>query len=57
MNKKDALADLFLRNIQSGRFSDGKDAVRQAPTPQVYVDAKEKWNSWTATDGEKDDVE
>ena len=53
------MAESFLRNIQSGRFSDGKDAVRQAPVPQVYLDAKEKLNSWrtgeTREEAEEDD--
>ncbi len=57
-NKRDLLADAFIRNIQAGRFKDGSDAVRQAPVPKVYLDAKEKWNSWTAgADGEKENNE
>ncbi|KAL3783184.1 hypothetical protein ACHAW5_008118 [Stephanodiscus triporus] len=56
VNKKKALADAFLRNISSGRFSDGKDAVRQAPLPKIYLDAKEMLNSWIASsDNEKED--
>ena len=56
VNKKDALADAFLRNISSGRFSDGKDAVRQAPVPKIYLEAKERLNSWIAsTDDENED--
>jgi hypothetical protein len=56
VNKKDALADAFLRNISSGRFSDGRDAVRQAPVPKIYLEAKERLNSWIAsTDDENED--
>jgi len=49
VNKKNALADAFLRNISSGRFSDGKDAVQQAPVPKIYLDAKERLTSWIAS--------
>ncbi len=56
VNQKDALADAFLRNISSGRFSDGRDAVRQAPVPKIYLEAKQRLNSWIAsTDDEKED--
>ncbi len=56
VNKKNALADAFLRNISSGRFSDGRNAVRQAPVPKIYLDAKERLNSWIAgADDEKED--
>ena len=47
VNKREAMADNFYRNIQKGRFSDGTDAVKQAPVPQVYLDAKEQVKSWT----------
>ena len=47
-NSRDAMTEAFLANIQSGRFSDGRDALRQAPVPQVYLDAKEKLNSWAS---------
>ncbi|KAL7537394.1 hypothetical protein ACHAXR_008866 [Thalassiosira sp. AJA248-18] len=57
VSKRDTMADAFLRNIQAGRFKDGSDAVRQAPVPQSYLDAKEKWNSWTGADIEKEDAE
>ena len=39
VNTKNALADAFLRNISSGRFSDVRDAVRQ--TSSEYVPGNE----------------
>jgi hypothetical protein len=58
VSKRDVMVDSFLRNIQSGRFSDGSDALKQAPVPKFYVDAKEKWNTWNdGADNETDDVE
>jgi hypothetical protein len=57
VSKRDVLVDSFLRNIQSGRFSDGSDAVKQAPMPKIYLDVKEKWNTWNAgSDDDTDDV-
>ena len=55
VNKKTALVDAFLRNISSGRFSDGKDAVVQAPPSKIYLQAKEKLNSWIASSDNKED--
>ena len=52
-SKRDIMADAFIRNIQAGRFKDGSDAVRQAPVPKAYLDAKEKFNSWTTGDDTK----
>lgn len=58
VNKRDALADAFARNIQRGVFVDGRDAVRQAPLPKVYSDAKEAWNKvWSDSEKEDGDVE
>lgn len=54
VNRKDALADSFARNIQRGIFADGQDSVRQAPVPRVYLDAKEKWNNLISEDSEKE---
>jgi len=55
VNRRELLADSFARNIQLGRFKDGSDAVKQAPVPKVYSDAKEKWNSWV-DDGDENDA-
>ena len=56
VNTKNALADAFLRNISSGRFSDGRDAVRQAPVPKMYLEKKERLNSLiTGSIDEKED--
>jgi hypothetical protein len=35
LNSKNALTNAFLRNISSGRFSDGRDAVRQTSSENV----------------------
>mmetsp|Transcript_4721 Transcript_4721/g.8395 ORF Transcript_4721/g.8395 Transcript_4721/m.8395 type:complete len:577 (+) Transcript_4721:2-1732(+) len=53
VNRREALAEVFRRNIQLGQFKDGSDAVRQAPVPKVYLDAKEKWKEWTGTEDEE----
>ena len=44
---KEEMADSFLRNMLLGQFNDGSEAVKQAPVPQVLVDAREQWKSWT----------
>ncbi|KAL9184501.1 hypothetical protein ACHAXT_012471 [Thalassiosira profunda] len=56
-NRRDVWADSFLRNIQAGRFSDGSDSVKQAPVPKAYLDAKERWETWTGGDSEGDGAE
>jgi hypothetical protein len=45
VNKRESVADTFYRNIQKGRFSDGTDAVKQAPVPQFA----EQLKSWTTS--------
>ena len=59
VNRNQALAESFLRNVQSGRFYDGTDAVKQAPVPEFYINAKEKlFNSWSGTvDEENNDAD
>ena len=37
----DRLAEMFMQNIMQGHFRDGSDAVKQAPVPKAYTDAKE----------------
>ena len=54
VNRKDALADSFARNIQRGIFADGQDSVRQAPVPRVYLDAKQKLSNLMSEDNEKE---
>lgn len=45
VQKSQSMADraalMFMQNIKLGQFNDGKDAVKQAPVPQVYNDVKE----------------
>ena len=55
VNKKESLANEFIMNMRSGQFSDGSEAVRQAPMPKIYLDTKEKLRSWTSN-GEKDET-
>jgi len=57
VNRKDALADSFARNIQRGIFADGQDSVRQAPVPRVYLDAKQKWSNLMSEDSDESDVD
>jgi len=49
VNYREAMDQSFYRNIQQGKFSDGTDAVKQAPVPQAYLEAKEQLKSWTGT--------
>jgi len=46
----DRLAAMFMQNIKQGHFSDGSDAVKQAPVPKAYADAKE-WVKGKSRDG------
>ncbi|KAL3827508.1 hypothetical protein ACHAXA_003777 [Cyclostephanos tholiformis] len=55
VNNKNALADAFLRNISSGRFSDGKDAVVQAQVPKMYLRAKERLNAWVGSSHDEEE--
>ena len=36
----DVLTDVFLMQVRRGRFSDGTDSVKQAPTPKMIENAK-----------------
>jgi hypothetical protein len=36
----DVLTDVFLMQVRRGRFSDGSDSVKQAPTPKMIENAK-----------------
>ncbi|KAL3805644.1 hypothetical protein HJC23_005888 [Cyclotella cryptica] len=54
VNKKEAAADSFIRNMLLGQFSDGSEAVQQAPVPQLYLDAKERLRSWTEEEAEEE---
>lgn len=50
----DRLAAMFMQNIKQGHFSDGSDAVKQAPIPKTYADAKE-WVKGKSRDGTNED--
>ncbi|KAL7482268.1 hypothetical protein ACHAW6_007937 [Cyclotella cf. meneghiniana] len=54
VNKREASADSFMRNMLLGQFSDGSEAVQQAPVPQLYLDAKQRLRSWTVDDREEE---
>ena len=41
-NRKEAESSAFIQNMQAGQFSDGSETKKQAPVPQVYIDAKEQ---------------
>lgn len=56
VNRKEAMADAFLRNMLLGQFSDGTSAVKQAPVPRVVKGAKEQWKAWTGdADGNEEE--
>ena len=40
LSVSDVLSDMFMQNIRKGQFSDGTDAVKQAPTPAIFQDAR-----------------
>ena len=48
------LEDIIARNISKGKFADGSDALRQAPTPKSVQSAKETIAQWMNT-GDKGD--
>jgi len=50
----DMMSAMFMQNIMKGQFSDGSDAVKQAPVPVIFQDAKEVFNDWTSTNDNKD---
>jgi len=43
VSMNDTLADVFRLNVHRGRFSDGSDAVVQAPVPRVIQDARKRF--------------
>jgi NADH dehydrogenase FAD-containing subunit len=48
----DKLAAIFMHSMKHGHFSDGSDAVKQAPVPQIIKDAK----AWmTRSNGDSDE--
>lgn len=49
-SQADLLADVIARNISKGRFADGSDALRQAPTPKSIQSAKEIIANWMGAD-------
>jgi hypothetical protein len=40
-NRKEAESSAFIRNMRAGQFIDESEAAKQAPVPQLYIDAKE----------------
>jgi len=54
LSVSDVLSEMFMANILKGQFSDGSDAVKQAPVPAIYKDAKEAFNDWTSTNDSED---
>jgi hypothetical protein len=54
VNKRDVMAHDFITNMLSGQFSDGTEAVKQAPVPKIYLDTKERLRSWTAEDEQEE---
>ena len=57
INRREVIAESFQKNLQSGRFKDGRDAVRQAPVPQSLLNMKSKWNEWTSDEKEGEEEE
>ena len=57
VNYREAMDQSFYRNIQQGKFSDGTDAVKQAPVPQAYLEAKEQLKSLTGMSSSREDGE
>jgi hypothetical protein len=53
-NRKEAESSAFIRNMQAGQFSDGSEALKQAPVPQVYIDAKEQLRLWATDSGDEE---
>jgi len=54
LSVSDVLSDMFMQNIRKGQFSDGTDAVKQAPTPAIFQDARGVFDDWTSTNGSKE---
>ncbi|KAL7539061.1 hypothetical protein ACHAWF_006288 [Thalassiosira exigua] len=52
VNVRDEATSAFLRDMRRGTFRDGRDAVKQAPAPRAYVDARKWWRSWSGGDVE-----
>ena len=54
----DKMAEMFEYNLRKGQFSDGNDAVKQAPTPEFVENARDEVNRWMGSaDGSQDDAE
>ena len=49
VSAQDSRANAFIKNMVSGRFADGSDAVSTAPTPEIYIDAMEKMSEVNST--------
>jgi hypothetical protein len=53
-NRKEAESSAFIRNMRAGQFSDGSEAVKQAPVPQVFIDANEQLRLWATDSGDEE---
>jgi len=54
LSVSDVLSDMFMQNIRKGQFMDGTDAVKQAPTPAIFHNAKEVFGTWTSAKDRKE---
>lgn len=46
MSMNEKMSDIFTQNIKRGQFYDGNDAVKQAPTPEFVLNAREEIQRW-----------
>ena len=51
----DKMAEMFEYNLRKGQFSDGNDAVKQAPTPEFVENARDEVNKWMGSANESQD--
>ena len=49
------MSDLFAYNLKRGQFYDGNDPVKQAPTPEFVVNAREELEKWVIGDDNESD--
>ena len=57
ISMNDVLTDVFLMQVRRGRFSDGSDSVKQAPTPKMIENAKALLFGSEANDDAEIDIE
>lgn len=51
----DKMAEMFEFNLKRGQFSDGNDAVKQAPTPEFVENVREEVQIWMGSKAERTD--